>query len=321
MKLLKALGILILLLFIAGGVAMLTAPRSVWPGAVAAPELPDDLDAWLAAREGVFDDITEGAGKTIQWAGEPGARTPLALVYLHGFSATRQEISPVAETVAQQLGANLFATRFAGHGRPGAALGAATVDDWAQDLAEAIAVGQRLGERVVLIGTSTGGSLAALAAVDPAYAPAIAGVVLISPNFELNNPQAPLLDLPWAQVWVPLVVGETREWEPLNEGHGRFWTTSYPSVAVFPMRTVQRAAQAADHARATMPMLALYATGDQVVLPSATQAVLAAWGGPATGVVVEGSDDPFQHVIAGDILSPSTTPLAIDTIRDWIAGL
>lgn len=325
MKFLKFLGIFALLLVIAGGVAMLTAPRMVWPGAVAAPVLGDDLDAYLAAREGVFEDITDGAEKAILWAGEAGARTDLALVYLHGFSATRQEISPVAEVVAQELGANLFATRFAGHGRSGEALAAATLDDWATDLAEAIAIGRQLGERVVLIGTSTGGSIATLAALDPAYAPDIAGVVLISPNFELNNPQAFLLDLPWAPVWVPMAVGETRSWEPANELHGRYWTTSYPTVAVFPMRAVQRASNAVTHANATMPMLALYATEDQVVLPQATERVVALWGTAqgqaATGVVVTGADDPGQHVIAGDIMSPSQTGPVIEQLVTWIGGL
>ena len=321
MRFLKGLFAFVLILAGAYALAAVTSPRETWPGAVAAPDLPEDLGPWLAAREGVFADITPGAEKTIQWAGEPGVRTPLALVYLHGFSATRQEISPVAETVARNLGANLFATRFAGHGRPGAALGEASVADWATDLAEAIAIGRRLGERVVLIGTSTGGSLAALAAVEPSYAADIAGVVLISPNFELNNPQAFLLDLPWARSWVPMVVGDTRSWEPLNEGHGRYWTTSYPSVAVFPMRVVQQASAAVDHAQAGMPMLALYAAGDQVVLPAATEAVLARWGGPTTAVVVDGADDPFQHVIAGDILSPSRTAPTIEVLTDWIGGL
>jgi len=50
----------------------------------------------------------------IVWAnGE--ARTPWAVVTLHGFSATRQETAPLAETVASLLNANLYEVRLTGH--------------------------------------------------------------------------------------------------------------------------------------------------------------------------------------------------------------
>ena len=320
MRFLKALLALLILLAAAIGLAYATTPRLHWlAGAEVAAVVPGaDLDAWLTQHEGVFDDITTGTEKHITWAGEPGARTSLALVYLHGYSATRQEISPVPERLAQALGANLFATRFAGHGRSGAALAEATPEDWATDLAEAMAIAARLGDRVVLIGTSTGASIATLAALDPAYRDAIAALVMVSPNFELNNPQAFLLHLPYAERWVPLVVGETRSWEPQNDGQARYWTSSYPTRALFAMRAVQRAAGGSDHAAARAPALIFYATGDQVVLPAATEDVIARWGAPVNGVILQGADDPGQHVITGDLLSPSTTETVITQTLDWL---
>lgn len=320
MRILKVVLVLLVVLAAAVGLAFVTAPRLHWPAAAQiAPVTPGaDLDAWLAQREGVFDDLTAGTEKHITWAGAPGARTPLVLVYLHGYSATRQEISPVPERLAQALGANLFATRFAGHGRSGVALAEATPTDWATDLAEAMAIAARLGERIVLIGTSTGASIATLAALDPAYADAIAGLVMVSPNFALNNPQAFLLDLPYADRWVPWIVGETRAWQPLNAQQARYWTTSYPTRALFAMRAVQRAAGAADPAAAHVPALIFYATGDQVVLPAATEGVIARWGAPVRAVVVQGAEDPGQHVITGDLLSPATTEEVIATTLEWL---
>lgn len=323
MRALKIAAFLLVDLILVGVALWFLAPREHWPPAAeVAPVIPgEDLPLWLAEREAPFADLTPGAEKHIFWAGEAGARTDLVLVYLHGFSATRQEVSPLAETLAQDLGANLFATRLTGHGLPGEALGEARVADWAADLAEAMAVAARLGERIVLIGTSTGGSIAALAAADPTLAPHIAGVILISPNFALNNPQAWLLDLPFARNWVPLVVGDTYEWTPRNEAHGRYWTTRYPTAALFPMRVVQRAAQAADLTQARAPVLVFYAQGDQVVLASATEAAMATWGGPVTLQVVTGADDPGQHVIAGDIVSPSATEGIRAQARDWLRAL
>lgn len=313
------LGVLVLIAALIG-MAFVTAPRDHWTmGAdILAPVPGEDMDAWLSTRESLFDDITEGTEKRIVWAGEPGAQTPVALVYLHGYSATRQEIAPVPEGIAAALGANLFETRFAGHGRAGAAMGDATPLDWATDLAEAMAIGRRLGERVILMGTSTGGSIATLGALDPAYREDVAALVLVSPNFEIYDPQAWLLDLPYASSWIPGVVGETRSWEPQNDLQGQFWTTSYPTRAVFPMRTTQSAARDADHSAATVPLLVFYSELDTVVVPAETERVMADWGAPVEAIIVNDAGDDSNHVIAGDILSPARTTPMIEATVAWL---
>lgn len=323
MRWLKRLLAVLGLLIAAGAVLWITAPRETWPDAAAIGTVTpgEDLDAWLAQRESVFDDLTEGAEKRIFWAGQPGDRTATVLLYLHGFSATRQEISPVAERLARELGANLFATRFAGHGRDGAALAAASAADWALDAAEAMAVARRLGERIVVIGTSTGASIGTLMALDPAYAPDIAALIAISPNYAVNSRQAWMLDLPYARHWVPLIAGETRSWQPVNAEQARYWTTSYPSIAVFPMRTVQTAAAATAHGAARVPLLVIYSADDQVVWPPATARVIQAWGARVDSHVVSATGDPSHHVLAGDILSPDTTDWVIATARAWLADL
>lgn len=310
-------------LLLVGGALWYFAPRTDWPPAAqVAPVVPGaDLDVWLETREGVFDDLTPGTQKLIHWAGERGTATDLALVYLPGFSATRQEIAPVPLRLAEALEANLFETRLAGHGRPGAALGEVSVDDWATDLAEAMAIGERLGQRVVLIGTSTGGALAVLAALDPDYRERIAGIILVSPNFSPADRMAFVLDLPWASTWGPWIFGTERSWEPANAAHGRYWTTSYPSAALFPMRVVQEAARHAPVEQARVPALVFYAEGDRVVDSRVTEEVMARWGAPVTMQRVEDANDPQQHVIAGDILSPDATAGVVAASIVWARGL
>ena len=92
-----------------------------------------------------FPDIRPGAAKRILWAGEKGARTPLAIVYIHGFSGSAEEIRPVPDEVARTLGANLYFSRLAGHGRRPAAMAEPDAGDWIEDMAEAMAIGRRLG--------------------------------------------------------------------------------------------------------------------------------------------------------------------------------
>lgn len=282
-----------------------------------------DLDAWFAAQEARFDDLIPGVEKRVVRTGADGARTPLSVVYLHGFSATSEEIRPVPDRVAAELGANLVFTRLTGHGRPGVALAEATVADWMTDTAEALAAGRATGGRVLVIATSTGGTLAAAAAQDAGLMRDVAGIVFVSPNFGLNTPLAPLLTWPAARHWLPLIAGDVRAWEPRNDAQARYWTTEYPSVAVLPMAALTRAVGRLDHGRAKVPALFLFSRDDQVVRADLTEAVAAAWGGPATVIEVAPGpgDDPAAHVIAGDILSPGLTDEVTGAIIGWARAL
>lgn len=316
--------------------AMVAAAVWFWPADPPAPArfdaaaLPEDLDGWLAAREAVFSDITEGAQKRVIWATEPGARTPLAIVYLHGFSATSEETRPVPDNAAAALGANLFFTRLAGHGRGGEALGAASADDWMTDLAEALAIGARIGDRVVIMATSTGAALTVAGLGTPdlrASLPGrdrLAGVVFVSPNFRLRSAvNGAALDLPLAQHWLPLVAGASRSYPARNEAHAKYWTTSYPTKAVFPMAQMMRAARAADPTLIKAPLLMIWSDADQVVNPEAARAIASRWGGPVSYAPVQPGPgmDHEAHVIAGDIRSPGMTESVSAIVIDWVGGL
>lgn len=282
-----------------------------------------DIDAYLAREEAAHDGIVEGVEKQVIWAGAPGMKTPISIIYLHGFSATSQEIRPVPDRVAEALGANLFYTRLSGHGRGGAAMAEPGVADWVRDLDEALAIGRALGERVLVISTSTGGTLAALAAQDPARAEAVVGMVLISPNFRIRNKAAMLLTWPAAQLWLPWLVGAERSFVPANADHEKYWTTAYPTVALVPMAALVKAVRGLDVSRAKMPVLAIYSDADQVVDAAESARVLARWGGEVTveQVPPQAGMDPANHVIAGDIMSPGRNEETISAIVNWAEGL
>jgi len=183
----KFLGRLILIgLIVAAAVYFLPRETVERSGPVTA-DLSDPA-AVLAAREAAFDDIRPGSEAWIVWAGAPYAPTDLVVVYLHGFSASRMETAPLAQEVAAALDANLLEMRLSGHGRDGDAMAEPRAGDWVDDAALAMALGRAIGDRVVLIGTSTGGTLATYAATEPDLAEGLAGIVLISPNFRLANP-------------------------------------------------------------------------------------------------------------------------------------
>lgn len=284
-------------------------------------DLPWDLDVYLATSEAQLPDLVPGTEKTIIWAGRPGQQTELAVVSLHGFSASRQETAPLADRVAAALGANLFYTRFRGHGRSGDALAEASVNDWLNDAWEAYQIGRRLGQRVLLIGTSNGGSAASWLAAQPGMED-LFGLVLISPNFGPRDPLSQVLTWPWAGVLTKMLVGDEYGFTPSSEAHARYWTHRYPSRALLPMMGMVKLARTADLSKITQPLLILYSPDDQVVNPKQIGAAFARFGSrPKMLLAVEESSDAKHHVLAGEILAPEDTQRLSAWILSFVQSL
>jgi len=284
--------------------------------------LPQDLDAYLHASEARVQDIRPGTEKTIVWA-DPATkrRTPLALVYLHGFSASRQEIVPVCDRLARQLGANLFYTRLTGHGRDSAAMAEVSVERLLQDTFEALAIGRRLGERVVVVGTSTGATLATWLIAN-GHDRDVAAAVMISPNLGLRDPMSELLLWPWGRQIAHLVVGPTWRWQPVNEKHGRFWTSEFPVSALLPMFGLVQLARTSDLEKVSVPVLVFYSPQDRIVDSGAVEKHFARFGSPAKRLIeIKEPGSAQRHVLAGDILSPGNTDHVVDRTIEFIAGL
>lgn len=286
-------------------------------------EVTADLDTYFTGVEAAYPDITPGVEKRVIWAGAPGVQTEWAVLYVHGFSATSEEIRPVPDRLAAALGANLIYTRLQGHGRGPDAMATGTVRGWVTDLDEGVQAARIAGRKVLILSTSTGGTLVAATAQNAQMMRDVAGVIFVSPNFGLNNPLARLLGWPAARYWLPPLAGARRSFEPRNEAHGRYWTTEYDSVAVMPMAALIAAANAQDHGAQRLPALFWFSLDDQVVRPDITAQVAAIWGGPVAVVnpVMGPGDDAQSHVIAGDILSPGQTAGAVAGMRDWVLAL
>jgi pimeloyl-ACP methyl ester carboxylesterase len=316
--------ILVVLVAIVVALALFGPREPVTLGALREVSVGADPDAWLAAREAQVPGIRPELTKRIFWASPDKARTRLAIVYVHGFSASLEEIRPVPDRVAAALGANLFYTRLTGHGAlDGAAMAAATPDAWLDDVAEAMAVGRAIGEKVILIGASTGGTLAALAVFDPPMSRDLAGLVLISPNFEVRATGAFVLTWPFARTIAPLIAGREQVREVAEPAIAAAWTTRYPTEATVPMAAVVKAANDLPFAEARLPALFMFCDADQVVNEARTAEIAAEWGGRVSVVKVSpgAGVDPSCHVIAGDLRSPAETGPASDAIIAWAKTL
>jgi alpha-beta hydrolase superfamily lysophospholipase len=297
-------------------------PRARVDDAVRRVDPPRDVEAWLRASEDSVPGIREGDRKEIMWAHDDRRVTDVSLVYLHGFSADRHELDPVPAEIARALDANLFYTRLAGHGRDGPAMAEASADDWLQDTEEALAVGGRIGSRVVVMGTSTGGTLAAWAAAQDRWRGELLAVVLVSPNFGVRDGRAGMLLWPWGGLLARLVVGPERCFEPANAEQARHWTTCYPTRALLPMMALVDHVRALDPNRVVTPVLVLYSPDDRVVDPSATERAFAGFASRVKRIArVEGSAAGEHHVLAGDILSPEYDTTVVADVLDFVRPL
>ncbi len=288
-----------------------------------AEQIGADVDAYFAAEEAKVPGITEGTEKRVIWHGERGAKTPLSLLYVHGFSATSEEIRPVPDRVAKALGANLVYTRLAGHGRDGDAMATATVGDWMFDAAEALEVARRVGDEVIVLSNSTGGTVTALSMLNPGATDRIKGLAFFSPNFAINNPASFLLTWPFARHWVPLIVGRERSFDPVSPAQDHFWTARYPMASVLPVAAAVKALKASDTSGLSVPALFRFSDADQIVRASAIREFADQYKGPVTLQVVEPGPgiDANAHVLAGDIVSPAMTDTTVKDLMNWIKGL
>jgi len=117
----------------------------------------------------------------------------------------RKKETQYIKIVAKQFGCNMYLARLSEHGSD-------TTDELINMTAtslwdsakEAYAIGKQLGEKVILMGTSTGGTVALELASN---FDDVAGLILYSPNIAINNPSAFLTNNPWGLQIARLVMG------------------------------------------------------------------------------------------------------------------
>lgn len=282
----------------------------------------EGVQVYFESIESQYPGIVPGTQKRVIWQdGFKEQRTPVSILYVHGFSATSQEIRPVPDRVADALGANLVYTRLQGHGLDGAALAAASPSVWMQDVAEGLAAARAVGEKVVVISTSTGGTLMAAAALDAEMSDKVVAMVFVSPNFGVNDPSAFLLTWPAARYWLPWVLGGERIYETDDPDKELYWTNPYPWSALPPMAALIKKVVALDFSTAQVPALFWISDNDSVVRQDISREVAGQWGGltKIVGVTMGQGDDPSSHVIAGHIMSPGQTDVAVAGMLDWLA--
>ena len=199
------------------------------------PPLPDDITkiaAEIQAKEAKVEHLKpDNEARIIFYTPDSPAKTEWSMVYLHGFSSCYYEAEPVHRKLAKKFGMNLYLPRLHGHGLDDAEpLLTATGDALLTDAAAAIAVGRKLGSKVLALSTSTGGTLALWLTANNVGADAL---VLLSPNIQIRPFGSSMLAKPWGLYLARLVVrSKYLTARPEGELHQQYWTTRYRLEAI-----------------------------------------------------------------------------------------
>ena len=274
------------------------------------------LEDSIKLSEAMVMNLRPGVEKKILWAGKPSVRSKISIVFIHGFSATRSELSPVIENIAKAIKANIFFTRLTGHGQDGKALADASFTDWTDDAYKAVAIGNIIGDKTILIGSSTGCSLIHTILSDSDN---IMGAIYVSPNFAIKSSRGKFLRIPCTELLLPFIFGKEISFSSVNSDHKRCWTLSYPPRALLAIKEVVLSVNKVDHSKIKIPILFWFSDDDKIVSAKATRKIIAKIGSNATvyNPTLNSGDDPSKHGILGDILSPSQTNNGVKRILEW----
>lgn len=185
----------------------------------------ESLDSYVKDRESAVPDLKPGNEARIVWADSLKRKTDYALVYLPGFSATHEEGAPLHTDFASRYGMNAYLARPYDHGRASKdAFKDLQPSQLVNSAREAIAIGRLLGEKIILMSCSTGGTYSILLAPEDDD---IAALILYSPNIDLADPTSELIVGPWGQQLLTAVMGGEYNIIDYDDLPKKYWSSQY----------------------------------------------------------------------------------------------
>lgn len=254
------------------------------------PTVPPDaieLDAWVQKKESEHAIKPDNQARIVWYNDSLKQPTEYAIVYLHGFSASQFEGAPTHTNIARRFGANLYLSRLAEHGIDTTdALVNLTPEKYWESAKEAVAIGKQLGKKLILMGTSTGGTNALQLAAT--YPKDVHALILLSPNIAINDPNAWLLNNPWGLQVAKMVMGSPYRYSSDKRAmYNQYWNSPYRLEATVALEEMLETTMVPEtFSKVKQPVLLLYYYRDEnnqdpVVKVSAMRDMFQQLGTPA----------------------------------------
>lgn len=288
------------------------------------PEISADLgqlDSYIAQKEAKYAVKPDNQSRII-WANDTlKQKTEWVLLYLHGFSASWYEGSNLNLNFAARYHCNAYFPRLAEHGlvteepllnmRP---------DSLWNSAKEALIIARKLGHKVIIMSTSTGGTLALKLAAE--YPELVQGLILYSPNIEINAPTG-IVTKPWGLQISRLIFGGQYRIvnEQFNSKECNYWNCKYRLEAVmYLQQLVETTMTQETFQKVKCPVFLGYyyknkKEQDQVVRVGAALEMYEQIGTSANQKIKKGFPDAGVHVIANSLFSKDFKNVERETFR------
>jgi esterase/lipase len=276
------------------------------------PDSVNQMDAYIASKESKTV-LKPGNEARIVWADSTQPKkTKMVFMYVHGFSASPMEGDPLHREVAKKFGANLLLARVAGHGVPDSdsTYAHVTADDYYQSVENFYAIAKKLGDEVVVLGTSFGGAMSLVLAANH---PEIKALMLYGPCIAIKDPNATLLDNPWGLQMAHLITGsDYRDIPVMAPGHAENWSLHYRLEGVVAVQNLLTHAMKKEvFEKVKMPVFLGYYYKDEehqdnVVSVDAMKEMFEQLGTPAGLKRSEAFPNSGNHVITSNLLGKLT---------------
>ena len=257
MKFLKWLGIILLVLIIVYFLGPKPSTPKYTKDLPAVPAEASALEHYISTNETKHKLKPDNEARILWFNDSLKQKTDYVVVYLHGFSASQEEGDPVHYEFAQKFGCNLYLSRLDAHGIDTTdPLGNFTAEGLWNSAKQAYAIGKQLGKKIILMSTSTGGTIALKLAAE--Y-PDIAGLILLSPNIAINDPNAWLLNNHWGLQIAQMVTGKHLTVDDTTALYAQYWNNRYSTTSLVQLEElIETTMKESTFKKVTQPALLLY---------------------------------------------------------------
>ena len=276
----------------------------------------EEIEDYVKAGEAGFKIKADNEAR-FYWADSLGRPTEYAVLYLHGFTASRYEGYPVNERIPRIFGFNAYMPRLYGHGLEGEEV----LEDMRPELLyasarKALAVARKVGNKVILMGTSTGATLALMLAAD--FPEAVHGLILYSPNVEIKNAGAKWASRPWGLHIARILYGGKYAVSEEDETSAYWYNTYRLEAVVYLQKLLEMRMHKAEFAKVSQPLFLGYYYKDEknqdpVVKVEAALRMFEEVETPPELKVKRAFPDAGAHVIACELRSRAVEEVAAET--------
>lgn len=299
-----------------------TPHKNVWSSTLPeVPQQPAELEKFVAVNEAKHKLKPDNEARIV-WFDSTKSKTPYSVVYLHGFTASQEEGDPVHLDFARKFGCNLYLSRLADHGIDTTEqLLNFTGDRYWESTKEALMIGKAIGEKVIVMSCSTGGTVALVLAGE--FPEDVFALVNLSPNIAVNEDLIWIANNPWGlQIARKVVGGDYQVVKDFEEPRLQYWNAKYRLESVSALQQmIEEKMNKSTFEKVKCPSLTLYyyksdSLQDPTVKVSAMLEMNSQLGTPADLKVEKAIPTAAAHVI-GSHLTSKDLPAVEAAIDDF----